>query len=446
MARRDRAMGRKASRAIDPPGAARIASQAGAPSRPLPRLVGRAFSSLVLPEFRTLWIGMFFSVGAMQIELVARSWLAYELSGSALILGIVAMARSIPLVILSPFAGVAADRFDRRRLLVISQVAMLVLALANAVLVHLDLITVWQLIVIGLLQGFAFPFTMPTRTAFMSDLVGKEHMANALALDSTGRNLNMIGAPALAGFLIAWNPTLAFYAIAVMYALAVYKLLGLPAGSRGKATRGNTLAQMSFGFSYVFGNRVLRTFMVLSVVPILLGMPFQQLLPVFQEEVLEVGPSMLGIMFAMVGIGALVGSLSAAYLSNSEHMGVIQIITGLAFGATLLALGLITWLPASLLILILIGATSQTYLTINRSLLMLNSENSLYGRVMSVYIMQWYLMPVALLPLGALADQIGVDWTVVVTGVIITAFLGIMIGRNPAFFRERPDPIAATGD
>ena len=407
----------------------------------------RAFSALTLPQFRTLWLGMFFSLGAMQTEIVARSWLAFDLSGSAFLLGVVAMARSIPLVILSPLAGVAADRFDRRNLLLVSQSAMLVLAVLNAALVHAGVIEIWHLFVIGLLQGVAFPFTMPTRTAFMSVLVGKENMANALALDSTGRNLNMIAAPALAGILIAWNPTIAFYAIAVFYGFAVLTLLRLPSGSRGSATSGGTVEQMLYGFRYILANRTLSVLILLSVVPILIGMPFQQLLPVFQKDVLEVGPEALGLMFAMVGIGALLGSLGAAYFSNSPNMGKAQVICGIGFGIALSAFALSPIYVLSLAFLLLIGLTSQTYLTINRSLLMLNTDPNLYGRVTSVYVMQWYFMPVSLLPLGAISDVVGVSLTVAASGFFITLFILGMFSRSPQVFRPAPSAsVVATGD
>lgn len=407
----------------------------------------RAFSSLTLPQFRTLWIGMFFSLGAMQTEIVARSWLAFDLSGSAFLLGVVAMARSIPLVLLSPFAGVAADRFDRRNLLLASQSAMFALALLNAVLVHLGVIEIWHLFAIGLLQGIAFPFTMPTRSAFMSVLVGKEHMANALALDSTGRNLNMIGAPALAGVLIAWNPTVAFYVIAVFYALAVLTLFRLPGGSRGDASKGGTVDQMLFGFRYILGSRTLSMLILLSIVPILIGMPFQQLLPVFQKEVLDVGAEALGLMYAMVGVGALLGSLGAAYFSNSPNMGKAQVICGLGFGVGLIAFALSPIFLLSLALLLIVGLMSQTYMTINRSLLMLNTDPNLYGRVMSVYVMQWYLMPVSLLPLGAVADWTGVSFTITVTGIIITVFIAAVFTRSPQTFgSSQPSPVSAAGD
>jgi len=407
----------------------------------------RAFSALTLPQFRTLWLGMFFSLGAMQIELVARSWLAFDLSGSAFLLGVVAMARSIPQVALSPLAGVAADRFDRRNLLLASQSALLVLALANAVLVHLGVVEVWHLFVIGLLQGIAFPFTMPTRSAFMSVLVGKDQMANALALDSTGRNLNMIGAPAIAGVLIAVNPTIAFYAIALFYGFAVLTLFKLPTGSRGNATKGGTFEQMLYGFRYILGSRALSMFILLSIVPILIGMPFQQLLPVVQKEVLEVGPEALGVMFAMIGIGALLGSLGAAYFSNSPNMGKAQAVCGLGFGLGLVGFALSPFYILSLVMLLSIGLTSQTYMTINRSLLMLNTDPNLYGRVMSVYVMQWYLMPVSLLPLGALADWTGVSFTIALCGILITLFIAAVFSRSPeSFGASQPSPVVAAGD
>lgn len=422
--------------AASAPGSARAVETAQA-ERNRPSIL-QAFSSLSLPKFRTLWLGMFFSLGAMQIEIVSRSWLAYDLSDSALILGLVAMARSIPQVVLSPLAGVWADRFDRRQLLLISQTAMLVLALGNALLVHLGIIEIWHLFALGLLQGIAFPFTMPARTAFMSDLVGKEHMANALALDSTGRNLNMIAAPSIAGVLLAINPTLAFYAITIMYGFAVYTLFKLPKGSRGGATKGGAFTQMLVGFQYIWSNRVLATYILLALVPILIGMPFQQLLPVFQKDVLEVSPSALGLMYTMVGVGALAGSLGAAYYANSPRMGIAQIICGIAFGIVLTLFALSPVFVLSLALLLLVGLTSQTYLTINRSLLMLNTDPSLYGRVTSVYVMLWYLMPVSLLPLGAVADRVGVSATVAACGLVLTLVIAGAVTRSPAFFRRAP--------
>lgn len=406
---------------------------------PRPSMLGRTFAALALPRFRNLWLGMLFSMGGMQIEMVAKSWLAYDLSGSAFLLGVVALARSLPQLILSPYAGVVADRFDRRVILLISQTCMLFVSLAAAILVHLGIIQVWHLLVLGMFQGLAFPFTMPTRTAFMSDLVGRKDMANALALDSTGRNLNLILAPSLAGILLAYNPMLAFYASALMYGLAVLLLFNLPAGSRGGAGKGGTFSEMAYGFQYIWSNKIVFALMAMSAVPILLGMPFQQLLPVFQADVLNVGESRLGFMYAAVGIGALVGSLGAAYFAGSAQMARIQLVCGLLFGVFLAAFALSGVYVLALMFLLLIGLFSQTYLTINRSLMMLNTDPALYGRVTSIQIMAWYFMPISLLPMGFVADRVGVAITVAAAGLLVTILIAGAAARFPALFLRAPE-------
>jgi MFS family permease len=413
-----------------------------APAGELPKssILGRTFAALALPRFRNLWLGMLFSMGGMQIEIVAKSWLAYDLSGSAFLLGLVALGRSLPQIILSPFAGVVADRFDRRKILLVSQTCMLLVSLAAAILVHLGIIQVWHLLALGLLQGIAFPFTMPTRTAFMSDLVERKDMANALALDSTGRNLNLIVAPSIAGILLAYNPMLAFYASALMYAFALMLLYNLPGGSRGGAGQSGTFSEMAVGFRYIWSNRILFALMAMSAVPILLGMPFQQLLPVFQADVLMVGESRLGFMFAAVGIGALAGSLGAAYFAGSAQMARIQLACGVLFGLVLIGFAMSTVYVVALAFLVLIGLFSQTYLTINRSLLMLNTDPALYGRVTSVQIMAWYFMPVSLLPMGYLADRIGVDLTVAGAGVLVAVLIAGAAFRFPELFLRHTTP------
>lgn len=401
---------------------------------PNPSLIRRTFAAFSLPRFRDLWLGMLFSMGGMQIDMVAKSWLAYDLTGSAFLLGIVALSRSIPQLLLSPFAGVVADRFDRRMILLISQSSLLVLGIVGALLVQAGIIEIWQLMVLSFLQGVAFPFTMPTRTAFMSDLVERKDMANALALDSTGRNLNQVAAPSIAGLLLAYSPMLAFYASALSYALAVLLLHNLPSGSRGGAGKGGTLSEMAFGFRYIWGNKVVLALMVMSTVPILLGMPFQQLLPVFQSDVLHVGESRLGFMYAAVGIGALVGSLGAASLAGSERMTRIQLACGVLFGLVLAGFALSSNYLLALVFLVMVGLFSQTYLTINRSMMMLNTDPALYGRVTSVQIMAWYCMPISLLPMGFVTDQIGVSLTVAGAGMLVTLLIAGAAVKFPALF------------
>lgn len=359
----------------------------------------------------------------MQINIVARSWLAYDITGSAFMLGVVAAARSLPQLLMAPVGGVAADRFDKRRLLLASQTILTFLALGNAILVHLGVIEIWHLFLIGVIQGITHPFTMPTRTALVPHLVSDRQIPNALALDSTGRNINRVAAPALAGVLIAVNPTLAFYAIFVAYAAATLTLTGLPSGFRGEALKGSAISELSVGFKYIAERKAILALMLLSFAIVILGMPFQQLLPVFQKEVLDVGPRALGFMFTAVGLGAIVGSLVAAYISERPDKGRMQFGAGLMFGVGLTAFALSHDYYLSLALLVVVGFSSQGYLTINRILVMQHTERHLYGRVMSIYMMTWSLVPAAVLPIGVVVDRVGVSATVATCGLLLVLVL-----------------------
>jgi MFS family permease len=408
--------------------------------------MAKAFSALKMRSYRMLWFGILFSLMAMQIDLVARSWLAYNLSGSALTLGLVAAARGIPQLILSPLGGVAADRFDKRRLLVTAEVLVFGLALMTAVLVHTGLIQIWHLIVLGLLQGVVTPFAMPVRTALVPHLVEERQVPNALALESTARNINRVFAPAVAGVLIAINPTLAFYATAAAYGAGVLTLMRLPKGLKGEGERSGPFAEMMIGFRYIAERPPLIALLLLAYIPILLGMPFQQLLPVFQSDVLDVSPRALGFMYTAVGLGAIFGSMVVAYLADTPHKNRLQIMSGIAFGITLAAFALSTNYVLALGLLAVAGFMSSGYLTFNRMLVVLQTDRPLYGRVMSVYGMTWSLMPLALLPIGALVDRYGAPATIAGSGLLLSLTITLIALKFSQYYLKGSSKVPAQGD
>jgi MFS family permease len=408
--------------------------------------MAKAFSALKMRSYRMLWFGILFSLMAMQIDLVARSWLAYNISGSALVLGLVAAARGIPQLILSPLGGVAADRFDKRRLLVTAETIVFALALATAVLVHTGLIQIWHLIALGLLQGIVTPFSMPVRTALVPHLVEERQIPNALALESTARNINRVFAPAVAGVLIAVNPTLAFYATAGVYGLGVLTLMRLPRGLKGEGVRSGPFAEMMVGFRYILDRPPLIALLLLAYIPILLGMPFQQLLPVFQTDVFDVSPRALGFMYTAVGVGAIFGSMVVAYLADTPHKNKLQIMSGIAFGITLAAFALSTNYVLALGLLAVAGFMSSGYLTFNRMLVVLQTERPLYGRVMSVYGMTWSLMPLALLPIGALVDRFGAPASVAGSGLALSVTITLIALKFSHYYLKGSTRAPVQGD
>ncbi|WP_020589628.1 MFS transporter [Desulfobacter curvatus] len=367
----------------------------------------QTFKSLSDPNFRTLWLGMFFTVASMQINVVTRSWIAYDLSGSALMLGVVAIARGLPQIILSPIGGVIADRFDKRKVLMIAQSILLVLALFNAILVHTNLIQIWHLVVIGIFQGAVFPFTMPTRQALIPLLVGKDNLPNALAMDSAGRNLNRVLAPSMAGVLITWCPTIAFYTVAAFYLISILTMTKLPSVKATVDSTQNPMQQMLYGFSYIIENRRLLIFIGMGFLAVTLGMPYQQMLAFFQDDVLHAGPEVLGFMYTAVGVGALFGSLFVVYRSGDPRRQGYQLIAGVCFGALLIPFALSGNLVFSLTCLVLIGFSNEVFMTVNHMMVILNTDEHLYGRVMGTYGMTLSLMPIATLPMGYFVDKIG---------------------------------------
>ncbi len=398
-------------------------NEAATGKSPRPGRFSQGFESLRHEQYRVLWFGMLFSIGAMQIDLVARAWLAFDLTGSGLALGLVTAARGLPQLILAPFGGVAADRFDKRRLLVYSQTAAFILASVNAALVITGAVEVWHLAVLGLLQGFTTPFTMPTRTALIPDLVPDEQIPNALALESTGRNIDRIVAPALAGVLLAINPGLAFLAIAIVYGAAVATLYKLPHGLRDEGSKRGAFGDVADGFRYIFGHTALFALIALAFIPVLLGMPFQSLLPIFQKEVLNITESQHGLMYTAVGVGAIVGSVFVAYVSKSRHMGRLQMAGGVSFGIFLALFSLSESYVLSMTLLVAVGFFSTMYLTLNRMMVAMYTERAVFGRVMAIYGMTWSLMPIVLLPFGFFVDRYGVQAVVGVAALTVSVIV-----------------------
>lgn len=383
----------------------------------------QTFDALREPAFLEFWLGMLGSYTAQQMQQVARGYLAYELTGSGTALGVVALAWGLPQLLFSPFAGVVADRLPKRELLIATQVLMAAGTLLNAVLIAAGVIEFWQLVVISFAQGTAFTFNMPARQALVSTLVAPARIGNAVALNNTGMNFTRIVGPALAGVLIsipAIGTAGTFYAMAACYGFTVAMLFRLPPAPRGN--RGGTmLQQMLDGFRYIGGNPSLRSLFLTAVAVLLLGIPFQTLMPLFALRVHEAGPTGLGLLNAMAGVGALAGSLAVAYFSASSRIRQAQVLLGIAFGLTLVLFALSPWFPLAVVAMFAVGVTSNSYLALNNTQMLTNSEPAMHGRLSAAYNMIWGTMPLASLPISMAADVAGAPLTLAAAGALTAA-------------------------
>jgi len=398
-------------------------------------VITRTFDALQERDFLVFWLGMLGSFMALQMQQIARGYLAYELTGSATALGVVTLAWGLPQLVWSPIAGVAADRLPRRELLIVTQSCMAAGMLVNAVLISTGVIAFWHLVVLSFVVATAFTFNIPARQALTYSLVGRERVANAVALNNTGMNLTRIAGPALAGVLIgipAIGTAGTFYVMAVAYFTTVVVLFWLPATPGQKGQGRGAWSEMLDGLRYIQDSPPMRSILLTAVAVILLGMPHHTLLPLFALDVFQAGPEGLGLLGAMAGVGAVVGSLAVAYFSGSPRTRQVQLLAGLTFGLALAAFAVSPWFPLALAAMFGVGAAGNTYLSLNNTFMLTNSEPGMHGRLSSAYNMIWGSLPLTTLPMSVAADAVGAPITVAVAGVLAALAVLALNGRAMA--------------
>jgi MFS family permease len=265
---------------------------------------GHIFASLRHKNFRYLWTGTIFMSAGQWIQQVTLGWLVYDLTGSSVLLGVLNGVRALPFLIVGPSAGVAADRMDRRKLLLGIQALLLLSALAMGVLVVSGLVEVWHIFVFSAITATAWSVNQPLRQTLVANVVPKRDLMNAVALNSLGFNVTKVLGPALGGALIAaFGAGGNFFIQALAYVSVLAAIYAMQVPSGGAAARqASVFANLKEGLQYVRSNQVVLALMISALVPNIFAMPYQALMPVFQKDVLQVGPGALGLMMAAPGI------------------------------------------------------------------------------------------------------------------------------------------------
>jgi MFS family permease len=394
-----------------------------------------ATRALKSQNYRLFFAGQSVSLIGTWMTRIAISWLLYRLTHSAFLLGLASFAGQAPLFFLSPFAGVWVDRWNRHRTLVVTQILSMIQSFLLAALALSGIITVWEVIVLMIMQGLVNAFDMPARQAFVIQMVDNPaDLPNAIALNSSMVNAARLIGPAIAGVMIAAvGEGYCFLIdgisyIAVIISLLLMRLRPQPARPRAQ----NVLQELSEGWLYVVSSIPIRSILLLLALISLLGMPYTVLMPVFAATVLHGGPHTLGMLMACVGIGALAGALTLAGRSSVLGLGrVIPMSAGL-FGLSLIGFGLSRSLWLSMLLLLGTGFGMMRHLAASNTILQTILDDEKRGRVMSFYAMAFAGMsPFGSLLAGVLASRIGAPRTVVISGV--ACVLGAFV-----FARELP--------
>lgn len=382
---------------------------------------------------------MLFSFTAIQMMFIAQGYLTYDLTGTATSLGFISLGWGIPQLAFSLVGGVAADRLHKRWLILLSQAVMAATSFITAVLIQTGVIAVWQIFVMALVSGTVFAFNVPARQAWIPELVGQEKLMNAIALNSAAFTSTGILGPGLAGGLIAVpfvGLTGVYYLMAGCFVVVVLMVARIPGGEPAAEAQSEApLEDLLDGLRYVRRHAVLPTIILMGFVPIVIGMPYRTFFPVFSEDIYGVGSVGLGAMGVAMSIGALAGSLVIASLSDSSRRSLIQLALGLGFGITLILFAAAPELMLGLFVLLFLGFAANAFWALNNTMVLGNTDKQYYGRVMSVYMLSWSVMPFATVPESALADIVGVQMMVAGTGALVVILLLAVVVVMPGFRR-----------
>ena len=371
-------------------------------------------------NFQLFFGGQLISVTGTWMQTVALSWLVYRLTGSTLLLGTVGFASQIPILLVAPLGGAMADRHDRQRIVIGTQVASMVLAFVLAALTLTGKVQVWHILVLATLLGVANAFDIPARQAFLGDMVGKEDLMNAIALNSTMFNGARIVGPAVAGILVAMiGEGWCFFANAVSYIAVIVGLMMMRVRRPvQKPPSGSPLTHILEGFRFVRQTRPIRAILLLLGLISLVAMPYTVLMPVFADRILHGGARGLGILMSATGVGALLAALTLASRTRVRGLGRWVAYSCGGFGAALVlfASSRSFWLSAALLVPA--GFCMMLQMASSNTLIQTMAPDHLRGRVMSVYSMMFMGMaPFGALMGGALAHRLGAPLTVAMGGV-----------------------------
>ena len=386
-----------------------------------PAVIGHVFRTLRYRNFRLFFGGQLISLIGTWMQQIALAWLVYRLTSSVFLLGVVGFAAQLPMFLVSPFAGVLADRLNRHRVVIVTQALAMVQASILAVLTLTGSITVSHIILLSVFLGLVNAFDMPTRQSFILEMVeNKEDLANAIALNSSMFNGARLIGPSIAGVVIAAiGEGLCFLLNALSFLAVIAALLAmrLPARKREVSEQG-VVRGLREGISYAFGFAPIKYILLMIALVSLIGMPYTILMPVIARDILGGGPHTLGFLMGATGLGALTGAIYLA--SRRSVVGLLTWIpiAAATFGAGLVAFSFSRSVELSVGLLFVVGFGMITLLASSNTILQTVSDDDKRGRVMSFYSVSFMGMaPFGSLMAGSLASRIGTPGTILLCGV-----------------------------
>jgi MFS family permease len=384
--------------------------------------------------FRRLWLGALASSVGQWMQQVALGWLAIVMTNSPGFVGIVTFSAGLPFLVVAPFGGALIDRVDRRRLMLVCQLLAFLLATVLAVDVISGFVQTWHLPIAAFLNGSLLALLMPTQQSLVPALVPRENLTNAVGLMSAGQNMTRVVGPSVAGIVIGTigvGPT--FLAQAVAIAVSFILVLGIvlpPRVPRTAEGRG-----IFDGIRLVASRPDLRSLFLLASIPTFFVFPYLGFLNVFARDILRIGAGGLGLLMAVSGCGAVVGSLLVASATRSEGAGRLLLSMTILYGLPIVGVALSRTLWITLPLLFSAGMVGAAFMSGNNALVQHSVTDDVRGRVMGAYMLTWGLMPLGSLPMGMVADRLGTP-VAVAGGAVISSLLAGILGLTSSAVRD----------
>ncbi|WP_202621862.1 MFS transporter [Pontibacter russatus] len=380
------------------------------------------FRALESRNYRLFFTGQGISLVGTWMQQIALSWLVYRLTDSVFLLGAVTFSSQIPSFLLGPFAGVAADRFNRHKVLIVTQALSMLQASTLAVLVLTETVEIWHVLALSAVLGIINALDISTRQAFVFELVEKrENISNAIALNSSMFNMARLVGPTIAGLIIAVvgeGICILINALSYIAVLASLLLMRLEPLERVAQER-KPWQSLKDGFRYAFGFPPIRALIMIVALLSLFGMPFSVLLPVFARDILHGGANTLGYLMGASGLGALSGALFLAQRKSVMGLGRVIVFTMVLFGSSLIAFSFSNMLLLSLVLMLFTGFGMIVSMASCNTLLQTLTDDDKRGRVMSLYATAFMGMaPIGSMLAGAVAERVGVGYTLAGCGLL----------------------------
>ena len=386
----------------------------------------RMFSSLKNPAYRLYFFGTLAQFGAMSMQIVTSPLLIYRLTESKALLGTMSLVSAAPMIAISFFGGAFADRMQKKKILIAGLICSAVVSTLIGIFLATGTLnrenpSSWSILFISsAVQGVIMGMMMPALQAIIPEIVSREQLMNAVALNTMGMNVLNLVAPGTAGFIIGTdNFEAVFFTMTGLYLCGALFILFIPARKKIIAGASNIISDIQQGFGYIRKESLILFILAFTLIVVVLSMPYQQLMPIFVDDILKVGAKGMGLLLSVSGAGALVGSVILAALPNKKR-GIMLLGSGIVAGIALTVFSFSSYLTLSLAFIFFVGLAQTFRMTIGSTLLQAYTQGVYMGRVMSIMNLQWGLMSVCTFLAGVLAEVVPVQWVLGSLAMLLT--------------------------